>query len=42
MNMKNYKKSFEILGGYDREEKLSKICDGLKINESFKIEYLIV
>lgn len=29
-------KSFEILGGYDREEKLSKICDGLKINESFK------
>lgn len=29
-------KSFEILGGYDIEEKLSKICNGLKITESFK------
>jgi ATP-binding cassette, subfamily F, member 3 len=27
---------FESLGGYEKEEKLSKICAGLKINESFK------
>lgn len=27
---------FESLGGYEKEEKLSKVCTGLKINESFK------
>lgn len=27
---------YESLGGYEREEKLSKVCTGLKINDSFK------
>lgn len=27
---------YESLGGYEKEEKLSKVCTGLKINESFK------
>lgn len=27
---------YESLGGYEKEEKLSKICTGLKINDSFK------
>jgi ATP-binding cassette, subfamily F, member 3 len=27
---------YESLGGYEREEKLSKVCTGLKINGSFK------
>lgn len=27
---------FESLGGYEREEKLSKVCTGLEINDSFK------
>lgn len=26
---------FEVKGGYDREEKLSKVCTGLKMNEHF-------
>ncbi|MBM7693784.1 ATPase subunit of ABC transporter with duplicated ATPase domains [Peribacillus deserti] len=26
---------FEVKGGYDREEKLGKVCTGLKFNESF-------
>lgn len=27
---------YESLGGYEKEEKLSKVCTGLKINDSFK------
>lgn len=27
---------YESLGGYEKEEKLSKVCNGLKINDSFK------
>lgn len=27
---------YEGLGGYEKEEKLSKVCNGLKINDSFK------
>ena len=27
---------YESLGGYEKEEKLSKVCNGLKINNSFK------
>ncbi len=27
--------SFEVKGGYDREEKLSKVCTGLKFDETF-------
>jgi ATP-binding cassette, subfamily F, member 3 len=27
---------YESLGGYEKEEKLSKVCSGLKINDSFK------
>ncbi|PLT29633.1 ribosomal protection-like ABC-F family protein [Peribacillus deserti] len=31
----NLVQSFEVKGGYDRDEKLSKICTGLKFDESF-------
>jgi ATPase subunit of ABC transporter with duplicated ATPase domains len=37
--LKNYSKlqaNYESLGGYDKEEKLSKVCTGLKINDQFK------
>ncbi|WP_326512132.1 ribosomal protection-like ABC-F family protein [Clostridium intestinale] len=27
--------NYEVLGGYDKEEKLSKVCEGLKFKESF-------
>lgn len=30
---------YENLGGYDKEEKLSKVCSGLKISEAFKENY---
>lgn len=29
---------YESLGGYEKEEKLSKVCTGLKINDSFKVK----
>lgn len=28
--------NYESLGGYEKEEKLSRVCSGLKINDSFK------
>lgn len=37
--LSNYSKTqslYESLGGYEREEKLSKVCTGLKINDDFK------
>lgn len=37
--LNNYSKvqaAFESLGGYEKEEKLSKVCIGLKINSDFK------
>ena len=30
---------YESIGGYDKEEKLSKVCTGLKISEDFKERY---
>lgn len=30
---------YEIMGGYDREEKLSKVCTGLKFSEAFINQY---
>lgn len=32
----NMQALYENLGGYEREEKLSKVCTGLEINDSFK------
>lgn len=32
----NLQSAYESLGGYEKEEKLSKVCTGLKINNKFK------